>query len=507
MDPKEASDLSEQVRVRFEKLGRLRLQKKSVYPNHLKASSSARKLCDTHGQKTREELESLGLSFSVAGRVIAVRDFGKASFVKLQDASGSIQLFIQKKNVGEQAYLQYREWDIGDIVWVEGSLFKTKTQELSVDARVLVLVCKSLRPLPEKFHGLTDIELKYRRRYLDLMVNEQTRERFQKRSKIVQKLRDYFLERDFLEVETPMMHAIAGGATARPFKTYHHTLDMPLYMRIAPELYLKRLVVGGFEKVFEINRNFRNEGISIKHNPEFTMVEFYQAYATYKDLMELVEDLFQFLCDQVLGTRTLVYQGLSMSMEGPWRRMTLEESILKYTSFQDPAKLRNASALLKYGADTKLVMNTADSVGSLLLAIFEQQVESQLIEPTFITHYPLEVSPLSRKNEKDPFLVDRFELFIYGREIANAFSELNDPIDQKERFKNQLDASCEGDAQSMDLDYVTALEYGMPPTAGAGIGIDRLVMLLTDAPSIRDVILFPLMKPLKEDCSHGPSSV
>jgi lysyl-tRNA synthetase class 2 len=504
MDPKDASDLSEQVRVRFEKLERLRLQKSSWYPNHVKPSISARSLSDTYGQKTREELEVLKVFFCVAGRVIAVRDFGKASFVKLQDASGCIQLFIQKKNVGEQAYAAYREWDIGDIVWVEGALFKTKTQELSLDAKTLLLLCKSLRPLPEKFHGLTDIELKYRKRYLDLMVHESTRERFRKRSKVIQKMRDYFLKRDFLEVETPMMHAIAGGAAARPFRTHHHALDIPLYMRIAPELYLKRLVVGGFEKVFEINRNFRNEGISIKHNPEFTMVEFYQAYATYEDFMELIENLFQFLCDQVLGTRTLVYQGVSLNMDGSWRRMTLEESILRYTSFRDAAQLRNASALLQYGAEEGIVMDSVDSVGHLLLAIFEQQVESQLIEPTFITHYPLEVSPLSRKNEKDPFLVDRFELFIGGREIANAFSELNDPVDQKVRFQKQV--ASEGDAQGVDLDYVTALEYGMPPTAGAGIGIDRLVMLLTDAASIRDVILFPLMRPLREDGSHGSSS-
>ena len=363
---------------------------------------------------------------------------------------------------------------------------------------VVGIALDSLRPLPEKYHGIADVEIKYRQRYLDLIMSDETRETFRRRSKMIEELRKFFVERDFLEVETPMMHPIAGGATARPFVTHHNALDMELFMRIAPELYLKRLVVGGFERVFEINRNFRNEGISIKHNPEFTMLEFYQAYATYEDLMEMFETLFARISLRVLEGKPLVYQGTPIELQGPWKRLRVEDAILEHSGFKDRAALRDRAALLAYGQAKSLPMNPKDSVGGLMMVIFDEEVEGKLIQPTFVTHYPLDVSPLSRKNEEDPFLVDRFELYIYGREMANAFSELNDPVDQKQRFEAQAAAKKAGneEATDMDTDYVTALEYGMPPTAGAGIGIDRLAMLFTDSQSIRDVILFPLMRPL-----------
>ncbi len=493
-------DLSDQVRVRFEKLGRLRERGEDPYKNGRVGSALAADLHREWEEKTKEELEALNRSYSVAGRIMAIRDFGKASFVRLKDRTGLIQLFVQKDKLGPENYALYKELDIGDIVFADGVLFKTKTGELSIQCHSLVLLTKSLRPLPEKYHGISDVEIKYRQRYLDLIMSDETRALFQKRSRIVEEIRRFFTDHDFMEVETPMMHPIAGGATARPFTTHHNTLDMTLFMRIAPELYLKRLVVGGFERVFEINRNFRNEGISIKHNPEFTMLEFYQAYATYEDLMDLMEKLFQKLSEKVFGSSHCSYQGTEISFRGPWKRIGVEDSILEYSDFKDRSLLRDRKALLAYGKQKGLKMDEKDTLGGLMMVIFDHEVEPRLIQPTFVTHYPLDVSPLSRKNEKDPFLVDRFELFIFGREMANAFSELNDPVDQKDRFEAQVQAKNAGneEATDMDMDYVTALEYGMPPTAGAGIGIDRLVMLFTDSPSIRDVILFPLMRPQAE---------
>lgn len=496
-------DHSEQVQVRFDKLAQMRLNHEQPYKNGLSPDSLARDLHQKFAEKSKEELEALHVSCSVAGRIMAIRDFGKASFVRLKDRSGVIQLFVQKEKLGEARFQKFKEWDIGDILFAQGVVFKTKTGELSVNCDSLDLVTKSLRPLPEKFHGIADVEIKYRQRYLDLIMSDATRETFKKRSLLIEEIRRFFTAHEFMEVETPMMHPIAGGAAARPFVTHHNTLDMTLFMRIAPELYLKRLVVGGFERVFEINRNFRNEGISIKHNPEFTMLEFYQSYATYKDLMDLMERLFQTLAQKVCGSLTLNYQGTEIHLGGPWQRMSVEDAIVKYTDFKDRTLLRNRDALLAYGKKKSLSMNPKDSTGGLMMVIFDEEVESQLIQPTFVTHYPLDVSPLSRKNDEDPFVVDRFEMYIYGREMANAFSELNDPIDQKERFEAQVSAKNAGneEATDMDLDYVTALEYGMPPTAGAGIGIDRLTMLFTDSPSIRDVILFPLMRPVHQEAS------
>ncbi len=490
-------DLSEQVRVRFEKLNKLREKKDNPYKNGIRPSALAADLHREYDGNTKEQLEEMKKHASVAGRILAIRTFGKAAFVTLKDRTGLIQLFVQKDKVGEEAYAAFKELDMGDIVFSEGGVFKTKTGELSIHCEVLTLVTKSLQPLPEKFHGISDVEIKYRQRYLDLIVTEETRDTFRKRFKIVEEVRRYFIEKDFMEVETPMMHPIVGGANARPFVTHHNTLDMDLYLRIAPELYLKRLVVGGFERVFEINRNFRNEGISIKHNPEFTMLEFYQSYATYEDLMVLTEELFQRLGDRVLGSRKLDYQGTAIDLDGQWTRLSFEDAILKHSTFKDRDKLRDRKALLDYGKSKGFSMRPQASIGDLQAVIFDEEVEAHLIQPTFITLYPYDISPLSRKNEKDPYLVDRFELFIFGREMANAFSELNDPVDQKERFQAQVEAKNAGNEEAcdMDEDYVRALEYGMPPAAGEGIGIDRLVMLFTNSPSIRDVILFPQMRP------------
>lgn len=497
-------DLSEQVRVRYEKLARMRDRKDNPFKNGFTPNALAADLHKNYDEKSKEELEGAAIRCSVAGRIMAIRDFGKASFVRLKDRSGIIQLFVQKDRLGPEAYAQFKEMDLGDIVFSEGTLFKTKTGELSVQSDSLVMLTKSLRPLPEKFHGIADIEIKYRQRYLDLIMSEQSKDTFRKRSRIIEEIRRFFVDHDFIEVETPMMHPVAGGATARPFITHHNTLDMDLFLRIAPELYLKRLVVGGMDRVFEINRNFRNEGMSIKHNPEFTMLEFYQAYATFEDLMDLTETLFQQVADRVLGTRKLTYQGTEINLDGAWERIRVEDAIIKYTEFKDRSKLRDREALLAYGKAHKLPMDPKDSTGGLMMVIFDEQVESKLVQPTFVTHHPLDVSPLSRKNEQDPFLVDRFEMYIYGREMANAFSELNDPVDQRERFEAQVAAKNAGNEEAcdMDEDYIVSLEHGLPPTAGQGIGIDRMVMLFTDSPSIRDVILFPQMRPEMRSVSH-----
>lgn len=488
--------LNDQIRNRIDKLGKIREQGENPYANGSSPKDLAQPLHEAHDSSTKEELEALGKQVSVAGRLMARRDFGKAAFVRLTDRSGEIQLFVQKNALGEEGFAAYKDLDIGDVIYAEGTLFKTKTDELSVKTSQLKLLTKSLRPLPEKFHGLTDVETRYRQRYLDLMTSAESREVFRKRAQIIDTIREFFKSRDFMEVETPMMHPLISGAAAKPFKTHHNTLDMELFLRIAPELYLKRLVVGGFDRVFEINRNFRNEGISIQHNPEFTMIEFYQAYATYEDLIRLTKDLFLAIADRVVGSRTITYQGTEICLDGEWEQMTVEESVLKFSGFKDADQIRDRDALLKYISEKDHPHDPKSSTAKLLMVIFDEEVESQLIQPTFITHYPLDVSPLSRKNEKDPYLVDRFEFFIYGREIGNAFSELNDPMDQKERFLAQVKAKEAGDDEAcdMDEDYITALEYGMPPAAGQGIGIDRLVMLFTDRASIRDVILFPQLK-------------
>ncbi len=492
-----AVDLPEQVRVRTEKMQRIRDRKENPYKNGFKPENLAVELHRLYDEKSKEELEPQKIRATVAGRAIAIRDFGKAAFLRLRDRTGLIQIYVAKDSLGEEGYRLYKEdFDVGDIAYVEGVLFKTKTNELSIHADKLVLLTKSLQPLPEKFHGMTDVEKRYRQRYVDLIVTEESRETFRKRALIVDEVRQFFKDHDFMEVETPMLHPIAGGAAARPFTTHHNTLDMELYLRIAPELYLKRLVVGGFERVFEINRNFRNEGISIKHNPEFTMLEFYMTYATFEDLMDLTEKLFSRIAMKIAGKTKITYQGTEIEIGGKWERITVEDSIVKHSGFKDRAKLRDRAAILAYGKTKGIHMDPKSTTGALMMSIFDEEVEAKLIQPTFVTHYPTDVSPLSRLNEKDPFVVDRFELFIYGREMGNAFSELNDPIDQRERFLAQVAAKEAGDLEAAghDEDYCVALEYGMPPTAGEGIGIDRLAMLFTDSASIRDVILFPQMR-------------
>ena len=486
-------ELSELLLQRRRKVDTLWEAGINPYPNDFKPQHTSADIVAAYGDK--EELDASSENLVVAGRILARRSFGKAAFIQLQDRKGRIQIYVKKDEIGDEAFANFESFDIGDIVGAEGYPFRTKTGELSLHARSIRLLVKSLLPLPEKFHGLTDVETRYRQRYVDLIVNPEVREIFIKRSRIVNLIRAFMTDRDFLEVETPMMHQIPGGATARPFITHHNALDMELYLRIAPELYLKRLVVGGMDRVFEINRNFRNEGISVRHNPEFTMMEFYQAYATYEDLMDFTEELFCHVAQEVLGTLDFTNQGLEISFQRPWKRLTVREAVLEYGDI-DAKHLDDRDLALAYARSIGLVLKDDISYGKLLMEIFEEVAEHKLIQPTFITAYPTEVSPLSRKNDHDPDLVDRFELIIGGREIANAFSELNDPVDQKERFLSQVAEKDKGDEEAhyMDEDYVRALEYGMPPTAGEGIGIDRLVMLLTDSASIRDVILFPQLR-------------
>lgn len=486
-------ELSELLLQRRRKVNDLWAAGINPYPNDFKPEHTSADILSAYGNC--EQIDALDVSFVIAGRIIARRTFGKAAFVQLQDRKGRIQVYVRKDDVGDELFAQFETFDIGDIIGIAGNPFRTKTGELSIHARSIRLLVKSLLPLPEKFHGLTDVETRYRQRYVDLIVNPEVRELFVKRSRIVNLIRSFMTSRDFLEVETPMMHQIPGGATARPFVTHHNALDMELYLRIAPELYLKRLVVGGFERVFEINRNFRNEGISVRHNPEFTMMEFYQAYATFEDLMDFTEALFCHVAEQVLGTLDFSCQGLDISFQRPWRRLTVKEAILEYGDI-DAKGLADRDLALAYARGIGLDLSDDISYGKLVMEIFEEVAEHKLIQPTFVTAYPTEVSPLSRKNDHDPEIVDRFELMIGGREIANAFSELNDPVDQKERFLAQVAEKDKGDEEAhyMDEDYVRALEYGLPPTAGEGIGIDRLVMLLTDSASIRDVILFPQLR-------------
>ncbi|MDO8465252.1 MAG: lysine--tRNA ligase [Gallionella sp.] len=468
-----------------------------AFPNDFERKHLAGELHAEFGDKTHDELEAAQIHVAVAGRMMLKRVMGKASFATVQDMSGRIQLFISNNDTGEEAHNAFKHYDLGDILGAVGVLFKTKTGELSVRVSQVRLLTKALRPLPEKFHGLSDQEQKYRQRYLDLITNEDARKVFMTRTKIIQAIREFFIRHGYLEVETPMMHPIPGGAAAKPFETHHNALDMKMYLRIAPELYLKRLVVGGFEKVFEVNRNFRNEGLSTRHNPEFTMLEFYEAYRDYKYLMNFTESLFREVAQKVLGTTLITYQGKELDLGKPFHRLTMVQAIRKYHPQFTDAQLGDRDFLVNELEDLKAKYKPADGLGGLQLSLFEELAEAHLIEPTFIVDYPIEVSPLARSSDKNPEITERFELFIVGREIANGFSELNDAEDQAARFDAQVAAKDAGDEEAMfkDNDFVRALEYGLPPTAGEGIGIDRLVMLLTDSASIRDVILFPHMRP------------
>ena len=473
------------------------LEKSKVYPNDFRRLALAAELQDRHVDKDKAALAEAGIRTAVAGRVMLRRVMGKASFVTLQDVSGQIQCYLTKNDLGEEAYKDFSQlWEMGDIVGVSGSLMRTNKGELSVQADDVVLLNKTALPLPEKFYGLTDQEIRYRQRYVDLIMNEDTRGVFRTRSTVMQTLREFFNQRDYLEVETPMMHSIPGGATARPFVTHHNTLDMPLYLRVAPELFLKRLVVGGFERVYEINRNFRNEGLSTRHNPEFTMLEFYQAYSDYRDLMDLTDELMKELTQRACGSQQIVYQGIDLDFSKSPQRFTMAESIARVGGVAE-SSVDNVDHLRGVLLEKQIAVEDHWGLGRLQMEVFEALVEGRLEQPTYITEYPAEVSPLARRNDHNPDVTDRFELFIGGREYANGFSELNDPVDQAGRFKAQADLKSKGDNEAMhfDQDYITALEYGLPPTAGEGIGVDRIVMLLTNAPSIRDVLLFPLMRP------------
>lgn len=467
-----------------------------AFPNEFRRDALAAEIHTTHGHKNSAELEGEPIRVAVAGRMMLKRVMGKASFATIQDSSGRLQLYISNDLIGEVCHEAFKHWDLGDILGARGNLFKTKTGELSLRVDELYLLAKALRPLPEKFHGLTDTEQKYRQRYLDLISNPETRKVFTLRSKIIQAIREFFVARGYLEVETPMMQPIPGGAAARPFVTHHNALDTDLFLRIAPELYLKRLVVGGLEKVFEINRNFRNEGISIKHNPEFTMLEFYEAYQDYHYLMNLTETLLREVALKVLGTTQLSYQSRELDLAEPFDRLTMPQAVAKYHPQYTLAQLNDIGFLKNELTKRQIDFKSGATLGESQLMFFEQTTEAELFKPTFIVDYPWEVSPLARRNDNNPAITDRFELFITGREMANGFSELNDPEDQASRFHEQAKQKAGGDVEAMhyDADYIRALEYGLPPTAGEGIGIDRLVMLFTDSPSIRDVILFPQLR-------------
>ncbi|MGM0538901.1 MAG: lysine--tRNA ligase [Thermodesulfobacteriota bacterium] len=467
-----------------------------LFPNDFQKTRDIAWIQNTYAHTPSEELEKDKTEFALAGRIVALRSFGKATFLHLQDESGRMQVFVQRDTIGQEEYTRFKKFDIGDIIGVQGPLFRTKTDELTLNALTVRLLSKSFRPLPEKYHGLKDVEARYRQRYVDLIVNPRAREIFVTRTRIIRLMRKFLDSKDFMEVETPMMQPIPGGATAKPFETYHNALDMTQYLRIAPELYLKRLLVGGFEKVYEINRNFRNEGISTQHNPEFTMLEFYWAYATFHDLMDLTEEMFAYLAKEIFGTTQLTYQEQSIDLSPPWTRLSFYQSLediggLKPEQYQDAETAR--SLVRKLGEN----VHVSETLGKVQAKLFDLLVEPNLVRPHFIYHYPTDISPLSRRNEQNPSVTDRFELFITGREMANAFSELNDPRDQRERFEAQAQAKAQGDEEShfMDEDYIRALEYAMPPAAGEGVGIDRLVMLFTDSPSIREVILFPHLKP------------
>ena len=489
-------DENKLIAERRKKLDALR-EGGNPYPNDFNRNALADELQHMYGAHENESLESENIEVSVAGRMMVKRVMGKASFIKLQDRSGQIQIRVERDRLPDGFYADFKKWDVGDIVGATGALFRTNSGELTVRADQLRLLTKSLRPLPEKYHGLADQEIRYRQRYVDLIMNETSRDVFQKRSAIVQYIRAFLDSQNYLEVETPMMQTTPGGAIARPFTTHHNALDMLLYLRIAPELNLKRLIVGGFDRVYEINRNFRNEGVSTQHNPEFTMLELYRAYATYEDLIDMVEVLLHGMSDSILGTPKVTYQGEEIDFGKKFARMTVEDVILKFNPNLDKVKLRDRDYLVGVCEKLGIAVKDGYGPGKLQIEIFEKTGEENLREPTFVTQYPTEVSPLSRKNDADPFLTDRFEFFIVGREIANGFSELNDSEDQAARFQAQVADREAGDDEAMgyDHDYIRALEYGMPPTAGIGVGIDRLVMLLTDSPSIRDVLLFPHMRP------------
>ncbi|HAT1864611.1 lysine--tRNA ligase [Legionella pneumophila] len=487
-------DESEVYHIRKQKLAELRTSGFN-FPNTFRREHLADALLKQYSETEKQTLEQKHVKVSVAGRIVLRRIMGKASFFHIQDVSGRIQVYLRSNDLPD-VYEQFKHWDLGDIVGVQGALFKTNTGELTINAEHVELLTKSLRPLPDKFHGLADQELKYRKRYVDLIANEDSRKTFLMRSHLIKAFREFMDDNHFLEVETPMMHPIPGGALARPFVTHHNTLDMTMYLRIAPELYLKRLVVGGFERVYEINRNFRNEGISTRHNPEFTMLEFYQAYADYNDLMNFTEQLFHYLCDKVLAARQIEYQGQVIDFNKPFERLSVKEAILKYHPDIKAQQLETVEGCRRLLNDLGLPYKETDGLGKLQIILFEETVEHQLFQPTFITEYPTEISPLARRSDTNPEVTDRFEFFIAGREIANGFSELNDAEDQAERFRKQVEEKDAGDLEAMhfDSDYIEALEYGLPPTAGEGIGIDRLVMLFTNSQSIRDVILFPHLR-------------
>jgi lysyl-tRNA synthetase class 2 len=469
----------------------------NAFPNDFRRDDLAQDLHREYGDYSNEMLEGAARTVSVAGRMVLKRVMGKASFATIKDMSGHIQLYIAVDSAGAETHAAFKHYDLGDILGAHGTLFRTRTGELSVRVTSLRLLTKSLRPLPEKFHGLADQEQKYRQRYLDLITNENSRNVFIARSRIIQAMRESLVSRGYLEVETPMMHPIPGGAAARPFVTHHNALDMKLFLRIAPELYLKRLVIGGMERVFEINRSFRNEGISTRHNPEFTMLEFYEAYRDYTYLMDLTETMLREIAVKVSGTTTIVYQGREIDLAQPFQRLTITQAIQKFHPDITDAQLADRSSVVAKLKSLGIAYKPEDGIGALQLTLFDETTEHLLFEPVFIIDYPAEVSPLARRNDRNPAITDRFELYIAGREIANGFSELNDPEDQAARFQEQASAKEAGDEEAMhyDADYIRALEYGLPPTAGEGIGIDRLVMLFTDSPSIRDVILFPQLRP------------
>ncbi len=493
-------DLNLVIRERIQKAQEMEAAGIPLFPNGYAVPHRIGEVLAAYEDHSGEALEAEAPTFTIGGRILAVRSFGKSVFMHVRDSGGKIQVYLQQNRLGKEAYARVKELDIGDIIRVHGTLFRTRTNELTLLAAEFELLSKSFRPLPEKYHGLKDIEIRYRQRYVDLIVNEEVRQTFFKRARIVQIIRGFLNERNFLEVETPMMQPSPGGATAKPFKTFHNALGMELYLRIAPELYLKRLLVGGLDRVYELNRNFRNEGISTQHNPEFTMLEFYMAYATYEDLMDLTEELFSAVAAGVNGgSLQIEYQGDVVDLTPPWPRYRLLDALtqiggLPASALGDPGQTKELAREMGISPEQH------EGHGKLLTKLFDLTVEPKLVQPTFITHYPIEVSPLSRRNEQDPSVTDRFELFIAGREMANAFSELNDPRDQRQRFLQQIEARRAGDEEAhlMDEDYIRALEYGMPPAAGEGIGIDRLVMLFTDSPSIRDVILFPHLRAEKK---------
>tara|TARA_B100001029_G_scaffold64445_1_gene52210 strand:+ start:538 stop:2010 length:1473 start_codon:yes stop_codon:yes gene_type:complete len=471
-------------------------KKYKPYPNSFKKVDNTVSLIDQYSDDDKESLEKKSVNVSISGRLLTIRNMGNSSFANLHDEYGDIQIYLQKKQIGDDSYGLFNNLDLGDVVGIQGKLFKTKTGELTINTNFIQLLSKSLRPLPEKFHGIADIEIKYRQRYLDLMISPETKNLFKLRSNIISTIRNYFINDDYLEVETPMMHMIPGGATAKPFVTHHNSLDLDLYLRIAPELFLKRCIIGGYEKVFEINRSFRNEGLSVKHNPEFTMIEFYCAYEDYNYLMKFIERLFDKLLHQHEIDKVINYQNYQVNLKTPFTKIKFYDAIQKYATGINSTKINDIDYLEKFCLSHEITLRDKSSLIDIHLDIFEKIVEKKLIDATFVTHYPTKISPLSRSFDDNPELVERFELFIAGREIANGFSELNDPQEQSNRFKLQVESSTD-DKMSYDEDFITALEYGMPPTAGAGIGIDRLIMLLTNSQSIRDVLLFPHMKPKK----------